>query len=381
MPLIEKIKGVKMDTRGKRSEPLWKGPEVDGVTQGLLGRFLSCRERFRVLVVEGLKPADTFNHRLEYGNMWHICEQAHAAAPQTREPQWQHALADYARKLAQHYRMQGEQVEHWYNVCRTQFPLYVDFWKQHLDVLERTPLLQEQVFDVPYRLPSGRIIRLRGKWDSVDLIGKGKDVGVYLQENKSKGDVNEIQLRRQLASGFDLQTMFYLVALEEWNWDRVVGNGGIKGVRYNVIRRPLSGGKGSIVRHKPTKSNALGESKDAFYGRLRDVIAADPAFFFMRWKVEIGSHDMIRFRRECLDPILENLIDWWDEINPLAPLKGTSNQPRPPNYYTPLNWRHPFGVYNPLDEGGSSDLDEYLATGSEVGLQRTDDLFPELREM
>ena len=35
-------------------------------------------------------------------------------------------------------------------------------------------------------------------------------------------------------------------------------------------------------------------------------------------------------------------------------------------------------VYNVLDEGGSSDLDAYLESGSEAGLQRIENLFPEL---
>ncbi len=34
-------------------EPVWKGPEVDGVTQSLLSRYLTCKERFRLLVIEG----------------------------------------------------------------------------------------------------------------------------------------------------------------------------------------------------------------------------------------------------------------------------------------------------------------------------------------
>lgn len=32
-----------------------------------------------------------------------------------------------------------------------------------------------------------------------------------------------------------------------------------------------------------------------------------------------------------------------------------------------------------LDEGGSSDLDDYLSTGSEAGLRRVDELYPELK--
>ena len=70
-------------------------------------------------------------------------------------------------------------------------------------------MLQEQVCDVPYNLPSGRVVRLRGKFDSVDLI----DGGIYLQENKTKGDIDKIQVERQLS--FDLQTLMYSVALHK----------------------------------------------------------------------------------------------------------------------------------------------------------------------
>jgi hypothetical protein len=39
----------------------------------------------------------------------------------------------------------------------------------------------------------------------------------------------------------------------------------------------------------------------------------------------------------------------------------------------------PYGVYSPLLDGGSTDLDEHLLTGSEVGLRRVDKLFKELQ--
>jgi hypothetical protein len=45
-----------------------------------------------------------------------------------------------------------------------------------------------------------------------------------------------------------------------------------------------------------------------------------------------------------------------------------------------MHWRHPYGVFDALNEGGSSDLDEYLETGSTVGLERASTLFPELEE-
>lgn len=368
----------------KRPPPVWRGPEEDGVTYSLLSRFLVCRERFRLRVVEGWQPAERWNHRAEYGQMWHLCERVLAAAPPTRSPGWEEALVDYCRGLSRKYPLQREQVEHWQQVCRVQFPIYVDYWARHVDVTERRPLLQEQSFDVPYGLPSGRTVRLRGKWDAVDLVGRGRGAGVYLFETKTKGDIKEGQIKRQLT--FDLQTMVYLAALHWVNEHDEAGEGlpvgrrrygtTVAGVRYNVVRRPLSGGKGSISRHKPTKTNPQGETAAEFYGRLKGLIAAEPESYFMRWKVEVIPDDVGRFRRECLDPILEQLWDWWEYIrlDSENPLRGYDE-----NYGSP-HWRHPYGVYNVLDEGGSDDLDEYLASGSTVGLERVTTLFPELED-
>jgi hypothetical protein len=319
---------------------------------------------------------------MEYGQMWHVCEEALASEPKGNWQQW---LTNYAKELCQKYRTQQEQIQHWYNVCKVQFPFYVDYWAKHLDVKQRTPLLQEQVFDVPYLLPSGRTVRLRGKWDSVDLIGKGKTAGIYLQENKTKGDIKEEQLKRQLASGFDLQTMLYLVALEEWRKHCATGprlhetmdkveSCSLLGVCYNVVRRPLSGGKGSISQRKPTKSSPNGETAEEFYNRLEGIIAADPDYFFMRWKVEVSSQDIERFKRECLDPVLEQLCQWWEWVSrPLC--KGGTDQF---DEEDGIHFRFPYGVYNVLAEGGSGETDEYLDTGSMLGLVRVDRLFEEL---
>jgi hypothetical protein len=374
--------------------PLWTGPcdsgPQGGITFSLLSRFLSCRERFRIAVVEGLRPVDAFNHRIAFGDAWHICEEALAwqdpdGVVDFGDKPWEAPLLYWGQQTCKQYPMAAEQVDHWYNVCKVAFPLYVEYWAKHPDVIARRPIFSEQSFSVPYRLPSNRIVRLRGKWDSVDLVGGGKGTRVVLQENKTKGDVREAQIRRQLR--MDLQVMLYLVALqvvqeaEEESLTirkevrRTLCKTRIGGVRYNVVRRPLSGGKGSIVRHKPTKSNPDGESKEAFFLRLRGIIAASPQDYFMRWDVGITPSDILKFRRECLDPILEQLCDWWEAMQDCD-----GDYFRPPTPHGPVHWRHPFGVYDALNEGGSSDLDEYLETGSTVGLERASTLFPELEE-
>lgn len=377
---VEKMRasGAKVADR-KPTEPLWKGPQVDGITFSLLSRFLVCRERFRLLVVDGLRPVEDFNQRIEYGNMWHRCEEIYANAMDRKHndgtPAWKAGLREYCQQLAKQYPLQGKQVEHWYNICALQFPLYIGYWKKQPDVKQRTPLMQEQVFNVPYTLPSGRVVRLRGKFDSVDIIGKGNDAGVYLQENKTKGDINEALMQRQLM--FDLQTMIYLVALEQVA--KEVQKNPIKGVRYNVIRRPLSSGRHSIKQHKPTKKQPKGESLANFYKRLEGLIRSEPEFFFMRWKVEMLPTDVARFKRECLNPILEQLCDWWEHIQNCAasdnhPFHVSKSATDPKG----VHFRFPYGTYNPMLEGKASEMDEYLASGSTLGLHRAETLFREL---
>lgn len=370
-------------TMPKNREPVWKGPEEDGITQSLLSRFLVCRERFRLLMVEGLKPAEGFNQRLEYGNMWHVCEEVFATSGNpivsnpVADPPWLKALKRLTKDLQLKYRNQQEQVVHWYNVCRTQFPIYIQYWKRHKDVMQRTPLLSEYSFAVPYTLPSGRVVKLRGKFDSVDIVGKGKTASIWLMENKTKGDINETLLKRQLT--FDLQTMLYLVALQTlctmdiqprnvalWNQGHK-----IIGVRYNVIKRPLSGGAGTIRKHQPTKSNPSGESDEEFYARLGGIITERSDEFFMRWNVEISQHDIETFKTQTLNPVLEQLCDWWEAITGAPSVVDSFSR-------THQHYRMPYGLYNPMLEGDASDLDYYLATGDDTGLQRTTNLFPEL---
>lgn len=378
-------------------EPLWKGPEKDGITYSMLSRFLVCRERFRLKVIEGLTGEIGWDHKIGYGDMWHECEEAWAA--QRDLDHVLRSLKNYASGLRAQYPMDQEKVIHWYRVCREQFPVYTDYWAKHPEMLNRSPLMQEEVFCVPILLPSGRVVLLRGKWDSVDMVKEPKQPKlVWIQENKTKGDIKELQMMRQLK--FDLQSGIYLVALSRLQEyaktglpkrlshyeEKVLPRPGhfgnlvwtdekIAGVRYNVIRRPLSGGKGNIVQHKPSKSNPKGESADEFYARLReDYLVQFPETFFMRWNVDIRPADVERFCRECLYPILEQLSDWYEHV-----LWHASQGKSLWDSDMGIHWRHPFGVYNVLNEGGSSDYDEYMETGSTVGLRRVETLFPELQ--
>ena len=117
---------------GHRPGPVWKGPEVDGVTVSLLSRFLNCRERFRCYVVEGLLPRDEFYAPIQFGNLWHAMEEAFAA-----ERPWKAALSEYAARLQRRYRLQHDEIARWVGTAGVMFPLYVRHWKEHPDVRGR----------------------------------------------------------------------------------------------------------------------------------------------------------------------------------------------------------------------------------------------------
>lgn len=381
----------------------------------MLGNFLSCRDRFRLKYVIGLALPDKWEKTWGYGNMWHAAEEGLAASP--HDGQWEYVLTKHTQEQIRRYPLQRTELMWWHQTCVTQFPEYIQHWSNHPDVKNRTPLLQEQVFDVPYELPSGRVVRLRGKWDSVDLIEAGAcecgadrtgpsaeahvqgcpasyATGVYLQENKSKGDVDELRIERQLR--FDLQTMLYLVALrlyfqsytpsdwvtlrEKWNIRANVELGGnLRGVRYNVVRRPWSGGKGNISPHqaKSTKSKYVpAETEEHFFERFRrDYLAKEPGYWFFRTRTEVTKWNVEVFKDTFLNPILEQVCWWYDFITGTPPSSATNWEA----LVRSLNYRTPFGVWSALEHDRGTEYDACLETGSEAGLRRVEELFTELK--
>jgi hypothetical protein len=333
----------------------------------MLSRWLQCRERFRLYAIEGLRPLDGWNLPIHFGLMWHTAEEFHAK--KSAAIRWEIPLREYASQLVDEYPTSAEAIEHWYNIIKIQFPCYVEYWKKHPDMEQRQPLFQELPFDVPYKLPSGRVVRLRGKWDSVDKVKRG----VVLQENKTKSKIDQMQLMRQLK--FDLQTMIYLVALRHGRFQDIGGFGQINsgpdwmisGVRYNVIRRECP-----IRQHKPSKSNPKGETREHFYKRLEtDYFKANPEEWFFRFNVDVTTQDILRFEETCLKPMLENVCWWYDEV---------TGKLDPSDYIKvpPMNWVHPYGVRNLINEGFTGEYDHAIETGSRVGLKKMDLLFEEL---
>lgn len=357
-----------------RPEPLWMGPEADhergGITFSLLNRFLADKERFRVNYVEGIQSEEGFNHYIEYGQMWHTCEEVNAGGGD-----WKQGLVAYTQGLVKQYPTQTTQIKHWFEVCKVQYSIYLEHWASHPSRRNWKTLYAEQVFKVKYKIPSGRSVYLRGKWDEIGVLD---DKELWFEEHKTKSEVDKQKLARQLT--FDLQTMIYVIALQEartgYGGDQQYDMGArpFKGVRYNVVKRPLSGGAGSIRRHKATK-NKPEETWESYYARLDTVLREQlDDTQFCRFEVVVTPGDVRRFKEECLDPLLEHVCDWYNWVGKAGlTFKGNPGDPNR------VHWTHPFGLRNILDDGGSTELDDYLRTGSMVGLAKTDRIFPELQ--
>lgn len=161
---------------------------------------------------------------------------------------------------------------------------------------------------------------------------------------------------------------------------KVLSNNPVMGVRFNVVRRPLSGGIGNIKPHaaKATKTKITpAETAEEFYERLRrDYIAADPDHWFFRVRADVSQKNMQIFQETCLDPLLETVCWWYEAVTDKGcHINGRSRMID----LQCMNYRTPFGVYSALEEGGATEYDNFMECGSEVGLQRVETIFPELQ--
>jgi hypothetical protein len=350
----------------------WKGPRVDGITQSKISEYILCNERSRLRLIEGLSVPQTFSPPLHYGQMFHVCEEF----PNS----WEAQLNAYVANLAIEFPEKKDDIWKWWQVCKIQYPIYLEYWKR--DDVNREIILNEHSFWVPYKLPSGRWFVLRGKWDAIILLHNV----LYLQENKTKSDIDREKIQKRLA--FDLQTMLYLVAIEaSQRPGKILGkfNGKkLRGVYYNVIRRPLSGGKGTIRRHKGSKK-VPEETWEHYLGRLKnEVLIPDCASYYDRFTVDIDGADIPTFKHQFLNPVLENMYDdyvwWWYCHRYTKDHYDYSLREKLFPLHQKRNFRFPYGIYSNLVEGRGlgTDLDYLLDTGNDVGLVRNSPLFPEL---
>jgi len=258
-----------------------------------------------------------------------------------------------------------ETIGEWRAIALGQWEIYKQFWDQK--GIDYGQLVHaEQDFSVTYSPPHPNTLpfRLRGRWDGVRF----QNGRVILWETKTKGDIDELSLENQLTN--DLQTMMYIVALQEARNQGLydIPSGPFQLV-YNVIRRPRSGGRHTIRQRKS-------EGLIDFHQRLMGLIESDPEYFFMRWERSITTRDIDQFKARTLDPILRQLDQWYNWVT--IPDKGGPFIKKDPWTNSQIHFRHPYGVFNPVHENFAIPVDALLNSGDSTKLTKTTNLFPEL---
>jgi hypothetical protein len=277
------------------------------------------------------------------------------------------------------------EIDKWAYIVIGQFKVWLSLHPQRISKF--TEVLREQSFRVPYTLPSGRTIILRGKYDSIVLL-KAKGL-LRVEDHKTKGYLDEegtaatlfgnLQMmlyhtaaRASLVSTGDHPGIYNLDNIGEAELPRVKSPYKLDGTIFNVVRRPLA--EKSPIRQRKS------ETEIQFYDRVIKDCKERPHYYFKTMNAPIGESQMKKFQRTMLDPILESLCDWWewiqhDPFDPWSPRYADSVEG--PSHNS-IHWQTPWGMFNSMFGGFRGDYYELLTRGTDRNLIRVPSLFPEL---
>ncbi len=354
--------------------PLWKGPVEDGITASLLANFITCRERFRLKVIEGLHEEDEFDYTIEFGQMWHEIKEAYRTGRD-----WKNSLGEYRTKLWARYPANIAEINKWAYIVAGLFMVWLNRRPSSQRIKEHQ-LCTEDTFRIEYILPSGRPIVFRGKYDSLILVGNS----IYVEDDKTKGYIDETAISSTLLG--NLQMGVYHAAARQslqkgkdgvWRIHGLTKRGSVDlpksatkpyfaGTRFQVVRRPLN------EKFPPVRQKSKETDKE-FWDRLIQHIADNPDYYFKTMPAMMSTAALNSFKKKILHPICEQVLDWWDFMQSVefAPWDNHS-------VHNAQHFQTPWGVYNSLFGGFRGDFFEYLTKGSDRALVKIKTLFPEL---
>lgn len=334
----------------------------DGVTQGFINRFMTCREQCRLHYVEGysIKGSSIW---FDFGNLVHdVLSRIYAehtppspgtllclikAYQEKREKLNANSMTNY----------DWEQQEIIYGVAEAMLPIYVEKYREDWN---NNWVYNETTFSVPYRFRDGRATTIRGRIDGgfYKPVSEGENENaeeygkLVLLDTKNLSVIDEEIIYASLP--FDTQCMLYLWAVkrmvEEKNQKR--RQRGIKQMNplpsefiYNVIRRP---------GHRRKKDEAI---KD-FVSRVNTDIFKEVDHYLIRFKMKVTKGELDYWEKHQLIPVMEQIQAWWNA--------GCSGD---------LHWMNPQGLQSKY---GKCDLFDLITKGDKTRYVKKTVPFPEL---
>lgn len=265
----------------------------DGVTQSFISGWLTCREKARLDMVNGLRQvrgADAFS----YGTLTHeALEVLYAPGRQPTGPEMDAAMKTaLANVLKENPRATADtlnKVTEQAKVVRVVVEAYFKFW--HKDFKEIAWVAREKEFKHAYKLPSGRMTFVRGKRDGDFRAGKTAP-RLFLFETKTKSRLDEDNLMDWLP--LDLQTNLYFWAMKQDYGETPAG------VKYNVLR-------------KPGLRQGVSETFDAFLKRIVKDVAKEPEKYFHRYDVAVLAEEIGAWEIGFAE-VMRDIEAWWNGI-------------------------------------------------------------------
>jgi hypothetical protein len=340
-----KLKGKKPD----RFTPIWDLYR-DGLTQGSIATFLSCREQFRLRYVFGWQSRSRAN-TTAFGSAFHdVLANVHYRSSKhgkTKPLSVDAAVAAYYKSMGDLPPAQSGDVKKMLAVIRVLVERYQEHWaKQHA---KWEWVARELPFRVEHRVPQGwssgntrilikstegpLVVPIRGVFDGV--FRKTTDDKLRLLETKTKGRIDEDGLACQLPH--DIQTQLYLYVMRQMYDEKPYG------VIYDVIRNPqLRVGKNENIKK--------------FLSRLGKDVDNRSDHYFKRWDVRMLANDTDKFVDRFLNKVVYQIVQWWESI------KHDPNDPWHSihHYVNPNAFNNFYGrvdTFNALTKGEYYDLE------------------------
>jgi len=316
---------------------IWKGPEVDGVTQSILSKYAQCPFRFYLYAILGLQDNTELHPNLIWGDVFHkglehliASKDLNASVVSmqdyltTKYPQAPKSYAYTTKRLLWKFRLENYEGE----------------WETEIP------------FSIDVTLPSGRTVKVRGKKDA--LRTTDPKYGRILGEHKCKGYLDPAQTIRELRQ--DRQLNFYMY-LHDVEW-----------VNYDLIRIP------EAQRALPSRTyNQSIEDwvETLFIGPCGSYSGKFPINQNIHEWISNLTHHLPREEQETywnftIYPELEKLCKFWDHVN--QPGFDHEN----PEFYNDIFYRSPVRQFNgSFTQNFECDYYSYL-----IGEQDLSDLAP-----
>lgn len=321
---------------------------VDGLTQGAIEKFLTCPQKFKLAIVDGLTNKYERSEAIDFGTLGHDClDKVYTAFRDSEnKPKFYSEIKEFFMGISgrtyKKKRMELEDdlvfesmssdLEKHHGQMEKVMPFYFDVWKEDF---ECEWIALEEEFCIEVEVMPGIIFLIRGKRDGL----KRKNSKLRLLETKFKGKIDEDHIEDSLS--LDLQSNVYLWSV----WKDY--NEYPSGVDYNIVRRPQlrRGTKETLGDFLERTEKDVEERLDHYFMRFESLITPSEIREWETWFIGILREIYIKYTEANFYKNPTSCKTPWGSC-PFLKICGQNND----SYYKKRSLPYPELSYRKIDE-------------------------------